>query len=112
MFLVKPSVYPQAATTLTACTHGRTTAAAACAQPRRRCKCAPGLGKPVLSTKRQGTYYDYYEFKRLKKNKPDFLKHIPNGIKNLVAAAKNADTLPALKELATNCMNKIESKPI
>ena len=76
MFLVKPSVYPQAATTLTACTHGRTTAAAACAQPRRRCKCAPGLGKPVLSTKRQGTYYDYYEFKRLKKNKPAQLRPV------------------------------------
>ena len=53
-----------------------------------------------------------FGFLGLKKNKPDFLKHIPNGIKNLVTAAKNADTLPSLKELATNCMNKLQSKPL
>ncbi|MHB8138615.1 MAG: aminoglycoside phosphotransferase family protein [Smithellaceae bacterium] len=52
-----------------------------------------------------------YGFLGLKKNKPDFLKHIPRGIKNLVTAATNAGTLPVLKELAGNCMNKIQSKP-
>jgi aminoglycoside/choline kinase family phosphotransferase len=50
-----------------------------------------------------------FGFLGLKKNKPDFLKHIPNGIKNLVTATKHADTLPALKELAINCKNKLES---
>ncbi|PKN86100.1 MAG: hypothetical protein CVU51_07735 [Deltaproteobacteria bacterium HGW-Deltaproteobacteria-1] len=53
-----------------------------------------------------------FGFLGLKKNKPDFLKHIPNGVKNLVTAATNADTLPALKEMAVNCMNKLQSRPV
>jgi N-acetylmuramate 1-kinase len=48
-----------------------------------------------------------YGFLGLKKNKPDFLKHIPNGIKNLATATANTGTLPVLKELAGNCMNRL-----
>ncbi|PKN09371.1 MAG: hypothetical protein CVU70_03640 [Deltaproteobacteria bacterium HGW-Deltaproteobacteria-5] len=53
-----------------------------------------------------------FGFLGLKKNKPDFLKHIPNGVKNLVTATTNAGTLPALKEMAVSCMNKLQSKPL
>lgn len=52
-----------------------------------------------------------YGFLGLKKNKPDFLKHIPTGIKNLVTATSNTGTLPVLNELARNCMNKLSSRP-
>ncbi len=48
-----------------------------------------------------------YGFLGLKKNKPDFLKHIANGIKNLTTATANAGTLPVLKELAGNCLNRL-----
>lgn len=51
-----------------------------------------------------------YGFLGLKKNKPDFLKHISNGIKNLVTASSNAQTLPVLNELARNCMNKLTNQ--
>lgn len=52
-----------------------------------------------------------YGFLGLKKNKPDFLKHIPTGIKNLVTATSNTGTLPVLNELARNCMSNLSSKP-
>lgn len=52
-----------------------------------------------------------YGFLGIKKNKPDFLNHIPAGIKNLVTATANAGTLPVLNELARNCMNKLSSRP-
>jgi hypothetical protein len=48
-----------------------------------------------------------YGFLGLKKNKTDFLAHTANGVKNLVTAVSMVDTLPLLKELAQNCMNKI-----
>jgi N-acetylmuramate 1-kinase len=51
-----------------------------------------------------------YGFLGLKKNKRDFLKHISNGIKNLVTATSNTGTLPVLNELAGNCMNILAAK--
>jgi hypothetical protein len=45
-----------------------------------------------------------YGFLGLKKNKPDFLKHIDNGIKNLLTATTHATTLPELHELAGKCI--------
>ncbi|MEN6331263.1 MAG: phosphotransferase [Smithella sp.] len=48
-----------------------------------------------------------YGFLGLKKNKPDFLKHIDHGINNLLAAATSADTLPVLRELADRCIQKL-----
>ena len=53
-----------------------------------------------------------YGFLGLKKGKPDFLKHMPKGVKNLVAATSNAKTLPVLNEIARNCMNKLSSEPV
>jgi N-acetylmuramate 1-kinase len=52
-----------------------------------------------------------YGFLGLKKNKLDFLNHIQNGIKNLLTATSNAETLPVLNELARTCMNQLTSKP-
>jgi len=53
-----------------------------------------------------------YGFLGLKKNKPDFLKHIPNGIKNLATAASHAQTLPVLSELTRHCINRLaENQP-
>jgi len=52
-----------------------------------------------------------YGFLGLKKNKTDFLKHISNGIKNLVTATSNTGTLPVLNELARNCVNQLSSRP-
>ncbi|MGV8057950.1 MAG: aminoglycoside phosphotransferase family protein [Smithellaceae bacterium] len=48
-----------------------------------------------------------YGFLGLKKNKPDFLKHIDNGIKNLLTAAASVETLPVLRELAGLCIQKL-----
>lgn len=53
-----------------------------------------------------------YGFLGLKKNKPDFLRHAANGIKNLVTATANAGTLPVLHELARNCLKKLTSMPV
>lgn len=44
-----------------------------------------------------------YGFLGLQKNKPDFLKHIDGGIKNLIAAVSQTDTLPVLQEIAKTC---------
>jgi N-acetylmuramate 1-kinase len=52
-----------------------------------------------------------YGFLGLKKNKPEFLQHIPNGIKNLVVATSNTGTLTVLNELARNCMHVLSSRP-
>ncbi len=48
-----------------------------------------------------------YGFLGLKKNKPDFLGHIDNGISNLLTAATNAKNLPKLRELADICVHKL-----
>ncbi|HPK54606.1 MAG TPA: phosphotransferase [Smithellaceae bacterium] len=47
-----------------------------------------------------------YGFLGLKKKKPDFLKHIDNGINNLLTAAQSA-RLPALHKLARQCTPKL-----
>ncbi|MEN6373195.1 MAG: phosphotransferase [Smithella sp.] len=47
-----------------------------------------------------------YGFLGLKKNKPDFLKHIDNGIRNLLQVATVAKTLPVLKDLADSCIQR------
>jgi len=44
-----------------------------------------------------------YGFLGLKKNKPDFLKHIYNGIRNLFLATSNAGNLPVLHGLSQRC---------
>ena len=48
-----------------------------------------------------------YGFLGLKKNKPTFLAHIDNGIKNLLTATTHAETLPVLHELASECIQKL-----
>ncbi len=48
-----------------------------------------------------------YGFLGLKKNKPDFLKHIDHGINNLLAATASLETLPVLRELAGRCIQKL-----
>lgn len=44
-----------------------------------------------------------YGFLGLKKHKPAFLKHIANGLENLLIAIDNADGLETLNDLATEC---------
>ncbi|MGD0022755.1 MAG: aminoglycoside phosphotransferase family protein [Smithellaceae bacterium] len=44
-----------------------------------------------------------YGFLGLKKHKPDFLKHIYNGIRNLILSTSNAKNLPLLHELSQQC---------
>jgi hypothetical protein len=48
-----------------------------------------------------------YGFLGLKKNKPTFLAHIDNGIKNLLTATTHAEALPVLHELASECIQKL-----
>lgn len=51
-----------------------------------------------------------YGFLGLKKNKPDFLKHIHRGIRNLFLAASLSRNLPNLRELAKQCMNILDNR--
>ncbi len=51
-----------------------------------------------------------YGFLGLQKNKPDFLQHIDGGIRNLVFAASQTDTLPVLQEIAKTCQEKLAAK--
>jgi hypothetical protein len=44
-----------------------------------------------------------YGFLGLKKNKPDFLAHIGNGLENLLIAVDNVGGLETLSDLATEC---------
>lgn len=53
-----------------------------------------------------------YGFLGLKKNKPDFLKHIDHGINNLSAATAAVETLPVLRELAGRCIRKLAANKI
>jgi len=48
-----------------------------------------------------------YGFLGLKKKKTDFLKHIENGLNNLVNATRQAVNLPILNELADKCARKL-----
>ena len=49
-----------------------------------------------------------YGFLGLKKNKPDFLKHLHGGIRNLFMAASLCQNLPLLRELSQRCMNILD----
>jgi hypothetical protein len=51
-----------------------------------------------------------YGFLGLKKNKPDFLKHLHGGIRNLFIAASLSQDLPCLRELAQQCMNTLDNR--
>jgi N-acetylmuramate 1-kinase len=51
-----------------------------------------------------------YGFLGLKKNKPAFLKHIDNGLANLLIAVNHAPKLPRLKDLAIQCRTALVSK--
>lgn len=53
-----------------------------------------------------------YGFLGLKKKKLEFLKHIDNGIRNLLAAVTQAETLPVLRELAGLCIEKLAENKI
>jgi len=53
-----------------------------------------------------------YGFLGLKKNKPEFLKHVKNGVNNLLAAATQAENLPVLCELAVRCIQKLAEDKI
>lgn len=53
-----------------------------------------------------------YGFLGLKKNKPDFLKHIHGGISNLLMAASLCGNLPNLSELAQQCINIVNNRQI
>jgi hypothetical protein len=51
-----------------------------------------------------------YGFLGLKKNKPDFLKYVHTGIKNLFMATSHCGNLPNLRELTKQCMNLSDSR--
>jgi aminoglycoside/choline kinase family phosphotransferase len=51
-----------------------------------------------------------YGFLGLKKNKPAFLKHIHNGLANLLIAVNSAPKLPRLKALAIQCQTALVGK--
>jgi aminoglycoside/choline kinase family phosphotransferase len=51
-----------------------------------------------------------YGFLGLKKNKPAFLKHIDNGLANLLIAVNHAPGLARLKDLAIQCRTALVSK--
>ena len=53
-----------------------------------------------------------YGFLGLQKKKTDFLKHIDNGIRNLMIATSQTDTLPMLNELARTCLEKLSAKRV
>ena len=53
-----------------------------------------------------------YGFLGLKKNKPAFLRHIDNGINNLLISATHTETLPRLRELAERCIEKLVKNKI
>jgi aminoglycoside/choline kinase family phosphotransferase len=53
-----------------------------------------------------------YGFLGLKKNKPDFLKHVYNGIRNLFLATSNAGNLPFLHGLSQRCETILAERQI
>ena len=48
-----------------------------------------------------------YGFLGLKKNKPAFLKHIDNGLTNLIIAVNQTPKLVRLKDLAIQCQTAL-----
>jgi hypothetical protein len=53
-----------------------------------------------------------YGFLGLKKNKPDFLKHIYNGIRNLILATSHTGNLPFLHGLSQQCESILHDRQI
>jgi len=53
-----------------------------------------------------------YGFLGLKKNKPAFLKHINNGLTNLIIAVNHAPKLARLKDLAIQCQTALVGKKV
>jgi len=53
-----------------------------------------------------------YGFLGLKKNKPDFLKHVYNGIRNLILATSNTKNLPLLHGLSQQCESILAERQI
>jgi aminoglycoside/choline kinase family phosphotransferase len=53
-----------------------------------------------------------YGFLGLKKNKPDFLKHVYNGIRNLFLATSNTGNLPVLHGLSQQCESILAERQI
>jgi aminoglycoside/choline kinase family phosphotransferase len=53
-----------------------------------------------------------YGFLGLKKNKPDFLKHVYNGIRNLILATSNTGNLPVLHGLSQRCESILAERQI
>jgi len=53
-----------------------------------------------------------YGFLGLKKNKLDFLKHVYNGIRNLILATSNTGNLPVLHGLSQQCENILANRQI
>jgi hypothetical protein len=53
-----------------------------------------------------------YGFLGLKKNKPDFLKHVYNGIRNLFLATSNTRNLPVLHGLSQRCESILAERQI
>lgn len=48
-----------------------------------------------------------YGFLGLQKKKTDFLKHTESGVRNLISATSQIDTLPVLHEIAKICLSKL-----
>jgi aminoglycoside/choline kinase family phosphotransferase len=53
-----------------------------------------------------------YGFLGLKKNKPDFLKHVYNGIRNLILSTSNTGNLPSLHGLSQQCESILADRQI
>lgn len=53
-----------------------------------------------------------YGFLGLKKNKPDFLKHVYNGIRNLILVTSNTENLPFLHGLSQRCESILAERQI
>ena len=53
-----------------------------------------------------------YGFLGLKKNKPDFLKHVYNGIRNLILSTSNTKNLPLLHRLSQQCESILAERQI
>jgi aminoglycoside/choline kinase family phosphotransferase len=53
-----------------------------------------------------------YGFLGLKRGLPDFLKHIPSGVANLIDASARAKRLPLLHDLALKCQQTLNSSPL
>jgi len=53
-----------------------------------------------------------YGFLGLKKNKPDFLKHVYTGIRNLILSTSNAKNLPLLHGLSQRCESILHDRQI